>query len=80
MVHKHYSGFALDENTLKLHMRIDHGLTDEQIDDIEDLAADHIDQHPEIKAPQPPSNGDLAQQLVAMQSAVDDLVLTSLLG
>lgn len=79
--HKHYFGFCLPLSVLRTHVHVEHELEYEEIDEIADLEAWHTAQHPEITIEEvKPTIEELTQQLLLMQSAVDDLVLDSLLN
>lgn len=80
--HKHYSGFALNTEALERHMVVDHGFNEGDLSD-ETVVAQHTALHPEISGTDTGDSPDLValmKQIVDLQSAVDDLVLDSLLN
>lgn len=81
MPHRHYLGFALSEESLKAHIKVDHGLDEESTDAFEDVIAWHTAQHPEItEVADSPSIEELSAQVLLLRGAVDELILNDLLG
>lgn len=49
--HNHYPGFTMGQESIKAHLTVDHKMSKEQIEALENPEAWHADQHEEISKP-----------------------------